>query len=113
MEINHQEVKYTPEISQYHYFACTCAEPDQNFWSRELQDYKDEDPNSEAIVTTMLYDLSFNLDTVITGVGVDMWMGISASFENDGTPLNIYLECDVFEYGLLAIIKIVRELKGE
>ena len=57
----------------------------------------------------MLYDLSFNLDTTITGIGVDMWMGFSAS----SGSTDYYIECERFEYGLLSLIKIITQLEEQ
>ena len=79
------------------------------YWKNELDLYKTELDNTDHIVTSMLYDLSFNLDTTITGIGVDMWMGFSAS----SGSTDYYIECDCFEYGLLSLIKIITQLEEQ
>ena len=109
MIINNKEVCYNTETNTYKYFACTCSEVDEDYWKNELDLYKTELDNTDHIVTSMLYDLSFNLDTTITGIGVDMWMGFSAS----SGSTDYYIECDRFEYGLLSLIKIITQLEEQ
>ena len=109
MIINNKEVRYDTKTNTYKYFACTCSEVDEDFWKNELYLYKTGLGNANHIVTSMLYDLSFNLDTVITGIGVDMWMGFSAS----SGRINYYIECDCFEYGLLSLIKIINQVEEQ
>ena len=109
MIINNTDVRYDTKTNTYKYFACTCAEEDENYWKEELNLYKTELDNPDHVVTSLLYDLSFNLDTTITGIGVDMWMGFSAS---NGSA-NYYIECDCFEYGLLSLIKIISLLEEQ
>ena len=109
MIINNTEVRYDTKTNTYKYFACTCSEVDEDYWKNELYLYKTGLDNANHIVTSMLYDLSFNLDTVITGIGVDMWMGFSAS----SGRINYYIECDCFEYGLLSLIKIINQVEEQ
>ena len=109
MIINNKEVRYDTKTNTYKYFACTCSEVDEDYWKNELYLYKIGFDNANHIVTSMLYDLSFNLDTVITGIGVDMWMGFSAS----SGRINYYIECDSFEYGLLSLIKIINQVEEQ
>ena len=109
MIINNKEVRYDTKTNTYKYFACTCSKVDNDYWKNELDLYKTELDNTDHIVTSMLYDLSFNLDTTITGIWVDMWMGFSAS----SGSTDYYIECDCFEYGLLSLIKIITQLEEQ
>ena len=109
MIINNKEVCYDTKTNTYEYFACTCSEVDEDYWKNELYLYKTGLDNANHIVTSMLYDLSFNLDTTITGIWVDMWMGFSAS----SGSTDYYIECERFEYGLLSLIKIITQLEEQ
>ncbi len=109
MIINNTEVRYDTKTNTYKYFACTCSEVDEDYWKNELYLYKTGLDNANHIVTSMLYDLSFNLGTVITGIGVGMWMGFSAS----SGRIDYYIECDRFEYGLLSLIKIINQVEEQ
>ena len=93
------------------YFACTCADQDQEFWNTQREEYLTvEGTEPASFVTSMLYELR-SLDTYVEGIGVDMWMGIYLNcYKSETQTIELTIQCDEFEIGLLAAFEIVKNL---
>jgi hypothetical protein len=93
------------------YFACTCADQDQEFWNTQRELYLAEnETDPTCFATSMLYEL-YNLETVVEGVGVDMWMGIYLKcYKSETQTIELTVQCDEFEIGLLAAFEIVKNI---
>ena len=107
MEINGKEVKVTEceGKQRYAYFACTCRQSDNDFWEEELLKYLEGGP-SISVVSGMIMHLEHYFQTSVTGIGADMWFGISLENYNQ----KFYIQCDRVEHGLLAVIKILEDV---
>lgn len=111
ISINGVIPKVTEDKTGVSYFACTCAEPDQNYWNAQREEYLAvEGTNPSCFSTSMLYEL-FNLETFVEGIGVDMWMGIYLKcYKSETQTIEITIQCDEFEIGLLAAFEIVKNI---
>lgn len=106
MEINNQEVKMsnTKGKDHYTYFACTCKKEDLEFWENALTEYL-EGGSERTNVSGMVMHLEHYFQTSITGIGADMWFGVSM----ENWKQSFYIQCDRVEHGILAAIKILEE----
>lgn len=60
--------------------------------------------DSDEKVSTFLYQLNWEYNVGVTGIGVDMWMGISLQHYTEN--IDFYIQCDTFEAGIKAAAKI-------
>jgi hypothetical protein len=121
MKINNYEVEQTiieeTGITCYSYFACTCEEEDKKFWGEALTNYS---KGTEVdIDSVLIMDLTHTYHAGVTGIGCDMWFGISISagygsfvgskFVYD-KECELYIQCDELSHGLLAAVMILKDL---
>lgn len=106
--INDSEVDVTEQDGKklYEYFVCTCSQKDKAFWENEVKRQK---LSTETLVSSLIYGLESIHGTWVTGIGVDMWCGISL----DSGKETFYIQCDLVEYGLLAALMILDKLYPE
>lgn len=58
----------------------------------------------DETVSTFLYQLNWEYNVGVTGIGVDMWMGIALQHHSEN--IDFYIQCDTFESGIKAAAKI-------
>lgn len=92
----------TPTGKQYGYFASDADFPYVNFDSNE---------ECDDSVSKFLYILNWEYDAYVTSIGVDMWMGFTVKYHN--YDMQLYIQCDTFEAGIMAAVEICAMLRKE
>lgn len=122
MEINEYDVEETVGengITLYSYFACTCDGEDADFWKEGLKNHlPSEVENAPDPVSALVMELTHCYNATVTGIGCDMWFGISisagyGSWQGDSfvyaKECEMFIQCDEISHGLLAAIMILKE----
>lgn len=92
----------------YTYFACTCKDIDENYFKDLMLK---EFPEQDGLVSTSLIYSLLGEGWYVSGCSADQWMGVTISNETNSDSM--YIQCDFFEYGLLAAYLIAKELSGD
>jgi hypothetical protein len=114
--INSKNVKTTlsedGKTKHYSFFACSCKKNDEDYYKKlmDVEFPKDDDENEHLASSYLIYKLSSE-DWEITNVATDQWMGIA--LKNFETKDSMIIQCDLFEYGLLAALKIAEHLNAD
>ena len=109
MIINGSPVTVKPlpnDTELYEYFSCTCSDEDMEFWEKEVKRITECD-DRKYVTSSLLMELEHVHGIYVDSVASDMWFGVALR----GEGKHFYIQTDVFEYSLAAVILIMEALK--